>query len=130
MHMKFSEDSQHSYFFSQPHQPFFVLAFINAIVTMVIFPLSYNGVIKMAMVPSEYHAYGLTYLLVTPLFLGFLFANLPRVTSTPTIEKPVYMHVFNFYYIGASLFLLGSIISAFFISCRDDHHFYRAYLWL
>ena len=43
--MQFSEDSQHSYFFSQPHQPFFALAFINAIVTMLLFLLSYKSII-------------------------------------------------------------------------------------
>lgn len=113
MHMKFSEDSQHSYFFSQPHQPFFVLAFINAIVTMIIFLLSYNGLMKMAISSSDYHAYGFTYLLFTPAFFGFLFTTFPRFTSTPAIEKPIYLRIFNFYYIGATLFLLGSIVSPF-----------------
>jgi uncharacterized protein involved in response to NO len=109
--MQFSEDSQHSYFFSQPHQPFFVLAFINAIVTMLIFMLAYKGVIHMAISPSDFHAYGFTYLLFTPAFFGFLFTTFPRFASTDTIEKSVYMRIFGFYYIGSTLFLLGSIVS-------------------
>lgn len=113
MHMKFSEDSQHSYFFSQPHQPFFVLAFINAIATMFIFLLSYKGLIHMTISASDFHAYGFTYLLFTPAFFGFLFTTFPRFTSTPAIEKSVYIRVFNFYYIGSTLFLLGSIVSPF-----------------
>jgi len=113
MHMQFSEDSQHSYFFSQPHQPFFILAFVNAIVTMFIFMLSYKGVIHMVITPSEFHAYGFTYLLFTPAFFGFLFTTFPRFASTPIIEKPVYMRVFSFYYMGSTLFLLGSIVSPF-----------------
>ena len=116
MHMQFSEDSQHSYFFSQPHQPFFVLAFINAIVTMLIFILSYKGVIHMTIESSDFHAYGFTYLLFTPAFFGFLFTTFPRFASTPVIEKPVYMRVFGFYYIGSTLFLLGSIVSPFLSS--------------
>ena len=111
MHMNFSEDSQHSYFFSQPHQPFFVLAFVNAIVTMLIFMLSYKGVLHMSIGPSDFHAYGFTYLLFTPAFFGFLFTTFPRFASTPIIEKPIYMRVFSFYYIGSTLFLLGSIVS-------------------
>ena len=111
MHMNFSEDSQHSYFFSQPHQPFFVLAFVNAMVTMLIFMLSYKGVIHMSIGPSYFHAYGFTYLLFTPAFFGFLFTTFPRFASTPIIEKPIYMRVFSFYYIGSTLFLLGSIVS-------------------
>ena len=113
MHMNFSEDSQHSYFFSQPHQPFFVLAFINAIVTMLIFMLSYKGVLHMSIGPSDFHAYGFTYLLFTPAFFGFLFTTFPRFASTPIIEKPVYMRVFGIYYMGSILFLLGSIVSPF-----------------
>ena len=113
MHMQFSEDSQHSYFFSQPHQPFFVLAFVNAIVTMFLFMLLYKGVIHMSIDASDFHAYGFTYLLFTPAFFGFLFTTFPRFASTPAIEKPVYMRVFNFYYIGSTLFLLGSIVSPF-----------------
>lgn len=113
MHMNFSEDAQHSYFFSQPHQPFFVLAFVNAIVTMVIFLLSYKGLIQLSINPSHFHAYAFTYLLFTPAFFGFLFTTFPRFASTPAIEKNTYMRVFNFYYIGSTLFLLGSMVSPF-----------------
>ncbi len=109
--MQFSDDTQDSYFFSQPHQPFFVLAFISAIVTMFIFLLSYKGILHMWISPSNFHAYGLTYLLFTPAFFGFLFTTFPRFSSTPSIEKKVYMRVFSFYYMGATLFLLGSIVS-------------------
>jgi len=113
MHMQFSEDSQHTYFFSQPHQPFFVLAFINSIVAMFIFALSYQDTIHIAVSPTSFHAYGFTYLLFTPAFFGFLFTTFPRFASTSVIEKPIYMRVFSFYYIGSTLFLLGSIFSPF-----------------
>ena len=111
MHMQFSEDSQHSYFFSQPHQPFFVLAFVNAIVTMLLFMLSYNGVIQMRLSATYFHAYSFTYLLFTPVFFGFLFTTFPRFSSTESIKKSLYMRIFSFYYIGSTLFLLGSIFS-------------------
>ena len=111
MHMQFSEDSQHSYFFSQPHQPFFVLAFMSAIATMLLFLLSYKNIINIAISPTHLHAYGFTYLLFTPAFFGFLFTTFPRFSSTPPIKKTTYMRVFGFYYIGATLFLLGSMIS-------------------
>ena len=113
MHMNFSEDAQHSYFFSQPHQPFFVLAFVNAIVSMLIFLLSYKGVIPMAVTPSHFHAYGFTYLLFTPAFFGFLFTTFPRFASTPTIKKKNYMRIFHYCYIGSTLFLFGSMVSPF-----------------
>ena len=111
MHMNFSEDVQHSYFFSQPHQPFFVLAFINAIVTMLFFLLAYKGILTLDIPLTHYHAYGFIYLLFTPAFFGFLFTTFPRFSSTPAIDKKLYMRVFTFYYIGATLFLLGSVVS-------------------
>ena len=111
MHMKFSEDAENSYFFSQPHQPFFVLSFVNAIVTMLLFMLSYKGLLNLAVSPTNFHIYGLTYLLFSPAFFGFLLTTFPRFSSTPSIEKSVYMRLFSFYYIGSTLFLLGSIVS-------------------
>jgi uncharacterized protein involved in response to NO len=110
---KFSDDNSKNYFFSQPHQPFFILAFVNAIITMLVFLLSYKGIIHLDISSTSFHAYGLIYLLFTPAFLAFLFTTFPRFASTPVIEKQVYMNVFGLYYIGSILFLLGSIISPF-----------------
>jgi len=109
--MNFSENAQESYFFSQPHQPFFLLAFINAIITMLIFMLSYKGIMHLGITPQHFHAYGMIYLIFTPAFTAFLFTTFPRFSSTPAIEKKVYMRVFSLYYIGAILFGLGSIVS-------------------
>ncbi len=111
MHMQFSENSDNNYFFSQPHQPFFVLAFVNAIVTMLVFLLSYKGYLHLALSPTNFHIYGLTYLMFTPAFLGFLFTTFPRFASTDAIVKKRYMRIFSFLYLGAILFLLGSIVS-------------------
>jgi len=114
MHMNFSEDSQHSYFFSQPHQPFFILAFINALAIMLVFILSFKGILHMDISAVDYHAYGFIYLLFTPAFFGFLFTTFPRFASTPAIEKKEYMKVFDFYYIGSALVILGSIATPLF----------------
>jgi len=112
--MKFSENSDDKYFFSQAHQPFFVLAFINAVVLMVLFLLAYKSTIHIPIPALNFHAYGLTYLLFTPAFLGFLLTTFPRFASTPVIEKTVYMRVFSFFYLGATLYVLGSIVSPIF----------------
>ena len=114
MHMQFSEDSQHNFFFSQPHQPFFVLAFVNAIVIMIIFFLSYNGIINLPVSATGFHVYGLTYLMFTPAFLAFLFTTFPRFTSTPALEKTRYIRIFSFFYLGSIIFLLGSLVSPVF----------------
>jgi uncharacterized protein involved in response to NO len=109
--MKFSDNSENNYFFSQPHQPFFVLAFVNAVLIMLIFMLSYKGVMNLSVPASNFHAYGFTYLLFTPAFFAFLFTTFPRFTSTPVIEKKSYMSVFSLYYLGSAIFVLGSIVS-------------------
>jgi len=112
--MKFSEDPKSNYFFSQPHQPFFVLAFVNAIITMLVFLLAYKGVLNLAITPSSFHAYGITYLMFTPAFLAFLFTTFPRFTATEPIELKSYMGVFTLYYLGSILYLLGSIVTPVF----------------
>jgi uncharacterized protein involved in response to NO len=113
MLMKFSENQNENYFFSQPHQPFFILAFISAIVTMIVFLLAYKGTFFLSMSPSHFHIYGLTFLVFTPSFLGFLFTTFPRFTSTEPVSKKYYIHIFTVLYFGAILFLLGSIVSPF-----------------
>lgn len=114
MYFQFSENSNDNYFFSQPHQPFFVLAFINSIVTMVIFTLSYNGIIHLAIDSSQFHIYGIIYLLFTPAFFAFLFTTFPRFTSTSAIDKRDYMRIFSIFYLSSILFLLGSLVSPVF----------------
>jgi uncharacterized protein involved in response to NO len=114
--MNFSDDSKDNYFFSQPHQPFFILAFVNAIVTMLIFMLTYKDVMNLGITPSTFHAYGLVYLMFTPAFLAFLFTTFPRFASVPVIEKNLYMRIFGLFYLGSVLFVLGSIVSPFLSS--------------
>lgn len=114
MHMQFGEDSQHNFFFSQPHQPFFVLAFVNAFVTMLIVLLSYNGIIHLSVSMVGFHIYALTYLMLTPAFLAFLFTTFPRFTSTPPLKKTHYIRIFSLFYLGSAIFLLGSIVTPVF----------------
>ena len=109
--MQFSEEAQSHYFFSQPHQPFFLLAFVNAIVTMLIFMLSYKGVLHLGIATTTFHAYSMFYLIFTPAFTAFLFTTFPRFTATPAIPQATYMRVFSLFYLGAVLFVLGSIVS-------------------
>jgi len=111
MHLKFSPEAESHYFFSQPHQPFFTLAFVNAVVTMLIFMLSYRGTLHLGIPMQHFHAYSMIYLLFTPAFIAFLFTTFPRFNATEPIEKSRYMRIFSLFYLGAVLFVLGSIVS-------------------
>ncbi|MCB4753355.1 MAG: NnrS family protein [Sulfurovum sp.] len=112
--MQFHKKTESHYFFLQPHQPFFLLAFINAIIAMLIFMLSYKGITNLEIPASNFHGYSMLYLFFTPAFVAFLFTTFPRFTSTPPIEKKRYMQVFGLYCLGTMLFLFGSIISPLF----------------
>ncbi len=106
---------QNHYFLSQPHQPFFVLAFINAMVSMLIFALFSKGIIVSAIPIPNYHAYSLIYLLFTPAFLAFLFTTFPRFAGTLPIEKIVYMTILIPFSIGSLFFIFGGIFSSFLV---------------
>ena len=99
------------YFLSQPHQPFFVLAFVNALVSIILFALIFNGSIHSNTPAKLYHAYSLIYLLFTPAFLAFLFTTFPRFSATPPIEKKQYLAIF-YPYLTASLFSYFSLFSS------------------
>jgi len=105
---QFSDDNNTNYFLSQAHQPFLLLAFVNALLSMLIFMLSYKNILNLSISTESFHIYGFIYLFFTPAFLAFLFI---QFTTTSLIHKENYMPVFNFYYLGSVLFILGSIVS-------------------
>jgi len=105
------EKLKNHYFLSQPHQPFFLLAFLNAILSMSLFGLFLEGILT-AVVPAKfYHAYSVIFLLFTPAFLAFLFTTFPRFSATEPIEQHDYIRVLLFYILGSLLVLLGVFIS-------------------
>ena len=95
-----------SYFLSQPHQPFFVLAFINAIVSMIFFTILFKENSA-----KYYHVYSLIYLVFTPAFLAFLFTTFPRFSATEPIAQHDYLRILMFYTIGTIITFLGIFIS-------------------
>lgn len=102
---------KNSYFLSQPHQPFFVLAFVNAIIFMLLFMLSYKGVLPFSVDSTNFHAFGLIFLFFTPAFYAFLFTTFPRFLSTPVVEKSLYIKIFILYLLSTVFFITGAIFS-------------------
>ncbi len=100
-----------NYFLSQPHQPFFILGIINAIIVMAIFALSYKGVLSLTIDSLYFHIYGLVFIVFTNVFTGFLFTTFPRFCQYKVIEKDYYTNIFYLSSIGSILFLIGSFIS-------------------
>ena len=104
-----------NYFFSQPHQPFFVMGVINAIVFMLLFLLSYKGVVTFTTTPNLFHSYSLIFGVFTPFFLGFLLTTFPRFSQIPALEKSIYVTNFALLSSGLLLFLIGSLWSSILI---------------
>ena len=104
-----------NYFFSQPHQPFFVMGVINAIVFMLLFLLSYKGVVTFTTTPNLFHSYSLIFGVFTPFFLGFLLTTFPRFSQIPALEKSIYVTNFALLASGIGLFLVGSLLSSVLI---------------
>ncbi|HIP60669.1 MAG TPA: NnrS family protein [Campylobacterales bacterium] len=104
-----------NYFFSQPHQPFFVMGVINAILFMMLFMLSYKGVITFTTTPNLFHSYSLIFGVFTPFFLGFLLTTFPRFSQVPELEKSIYVTNFALLSSGLLLFLIGSLWSSILI---------------
>ena len=102
---------KNSYFLSQPHQPFFVLAFVNAIIFMLLFMLSYKGILPFSVDSTSFHAFGLIYLVFTPAFYAFLFTTFPKFLATPVVLKALYIRVFSLYLLATLCFIAGAIIS-------------------
>ncbi len=98
---------QDSPFFSQPHRSFFLLGMFNAIIMMVLFVLSYKGVLHPLVAPTFLHVYSLAFLVFLNFFTGFLFTTFPRFNQTEVIEKSYYSEVFFANFIASILFASG-----------------------
>ena len=114
--MTLNARTKENYFLSQPHQPFFLLGVVNAIVMMLIFALSYKGIFPLQIDTLTFHVYSLTFLVFTSVFTGFLFTTFPRFNQTDVITKKYYVNVFIGSLLGGSLFLAGSFISFYLLA--------------
>ena len=99
--------TKENYFLSQPHQPFFLLGILNAIVMMLIFALQYKGILSLHVTPLLLHSYSLIFLAFTNFFTGFLFTTFPRFNQTQVIEKKYYANIFYANMLASLLFLVG-----------------------
>lgn len=104
-----------NFFFSQPHQPFFVLGVFSALSYMLFFMLGFKGVVSLALLPGYFHAYGLIYVTFTAFFQGFLLTTFPRFSQTAVLAQPIYITNFTLMSLGSILFLLGSLFSIWIV---------------
>lgn len=110
-----TEAKEENYFLSQPHQPFFVLGIINAIVMMLIFALSYKGIFSLTTESLNFHVYTLIFIVFTNVFTGFLFTTFPRFTQAQVISKKYYTNLFYYNLFGSVAFLIGSFVSHYIL---------------
>ena len=103
--------TKENYFLSQPHQPFFLLGIINAIVMMLIFALNYKGILALHVDSLTFHSYSLIFLVFTNFFTGFIFTTFPRFNQAQVIEKQYYTNIFYANVLASLLFLAGSFSS-------------------
>ncbi len=110
-----SKIKTNNYFLSQPHQPFFILGIINAIIFMMLFSFFYRDTVHITMPISVLHAYSLIFLVFTNFFIGFLFTTFPRFNQSETISKEYYLKIFYANTFGAIIFLAGVLYIHFLV---------------
>ena len=114
--MNFSKEvKKENYFLSQPHQPFFVLGIANAFIMLLIFALSYKGILSLNLSSLNFHVYTIVFLVFTNIFTGFLFTTFPRFCQDKVIEKSFYSNIFYANVLGSLLFILGSFMGEIFL---------------
>ena len=110
--MNFSQEiKKENYFLSQPHQPFFILGIANAFIMMLIFALSYKGVLSLTTSSLNFHVYALIFTVFTNVFTGFLFTTFPKFCQAPLIKKEYYIKLFYGNLLGSLVFILGAFTS-------------------
>ncbi len=108
-----SKESSSNYFLSQPHQPFFTLALLNAVIFMLLFMLSYKGILLLNLSPLKLHVYSLIFLVFNNVFTGFLFTTFPRFTASTAISYGFYRAIFFINLLATALFIVGLFLSSY-----------------
>ena len=103
-----SANENQNYFLSQPHQPFFILGIANAFIMMLLFALSYKGILTLHMNTLSFHTYTLIFTVFVNVFTGFLFTTFSRFCQTPSIEGSYYTKIFFANLFGSILFIYGA----------------------
>ncbi len=104
--------TKQNYFLSQPHQPFFILGIVNAIVMMLIFALGYKGILNLEIQNLSFHVYSISFLVFLNVFIGFLFTTFGRFSqSGVTISPKYYTNIFYTNTLASILFLSGAFFS-------------------
>ena len=107
--MTFTTTKQNeNYFLSQPHQPFFILAIANAILMMLVFALSYKGILSLQVSTLTFHTYTMVFTIFINVFTGFLFTTFSKFCQHQVIEKNNYTKIFFANLLGTILFSVGS----------------------
>jgi len=106
-----NRQTKENYFLSQPHQPFFILGVLNAIVMMLIFALSYKGILSLSTTSLNFHVYSLIFLVFTNVFTGFLFTTFARFNQAKVISKKYYTNVFLYTLLGETFYFAGLFLN-------------------
>ncbi len=101
---------KNSYFLSQPHQPFFLLSIVAAVVFMLEFALGYKGVLSLEVSSLFFHVYTLVFGMFFFAFTGFLFTTFPRFNQTEVIAKDYYVRVFLIAFAATLLLAVGAVV--------------------
>ena len=107
------EKKEESYFLSQPHQPFFMLGILSAIVMMLLFALSQKHILTLEIERIHFHTYSLIFILFKNVFTGFLFTTFPRFCQGEVVVKSYYKRLFFAESFGVGLFIFGVFTSLY-----------------
>ena len=120
------KQSRFAYFFSQPHQPFFALGIINAVVVMLLFLLAYRGIL--AVDPLRLHGYGMIFPVFSNVFYGFTLTTFPRFSAQPPIDARRYLRIWLLNLLAALSFYLAILLPEAFYAATIFTVFSFAYL--
>lgn len=111
----FTPAKPQNYLLSQVHQPFFISGIFFAVAAMLVFLLSYKGILTLQIDSTVFHSYTLIYLVFTQFFAGFVLTTFPRFCQAEAVKKSYYLRTWLIQQAGALLFLLGAVVSVYML---------------
>ncbi|MCF6281689.1 MAG: NnrS family protein [Candidatus Polarisedimenticolaceae bacterium] len=96
---------------TKPHKLFFFGGTANAIITMVMLLLHYQGLLYAKIALPTFHAYSLIFAVFTQFFAGFLLTMFPRFLAMAEVTREAYLKAFLLLNISALAFTFAAYFS-------------------
>jgi uncharacterized protein involved in response to NO len=100
---------------AQPHRLFFFWGIMQGMALIALLGTSYAGWASLHVSPDFFHGYGMSFVVFTQFFVGFLLTTFPRYLARPSVQPLAYLWAALLLNVGGGVLILSALVSEMFL---------------